>query len=1051
MSGSKFLWIFFVAQSLVSWTQTITPIQKIERAERLTVEDGLSQGFVYYTYQDRQGFVWISTKDGLNRYDGNSFKIFRNNPENPYTFKANESIEMLEDGYGNLWINSINKGVELFIREFEVFLHFNKDGSSSATLSSDRIHDIVKVADNEVWITTDQGVDVIRYTKNKFERDELLQLPWEQRINQLYRFEVQHCAFPSGVDPSNFRLQKLNDQMLVGRVGNRVCQVKLNKVLEWFPLPVLWEQRQDKSEFPLLNFHADSDHNRLVWVFKDSLFYWSPNEHSVQQIENRFAYHKLNERAIYFDHQGRLWCAHAGAAECVEWIGRCWNRHEFDHPSWPSLRDKGSMSMMIDRSGLWWVGTPGYGIIRYNADMAHFHHVHAVELDNKSYYGMYASSDSTALVMAGSRVLECNPRQIFPLKPKVALSYEVQNDNREVYAQAVATDAWGNQWLADGKGVFFIDHQNKTSKLIYTNKEGDLLVYTPLLVAQDQTVWYGSPTGLCHFTSPDRAPDEFTVPEVYRSWPDVPFIHAMVETDEAIWLGTVAGVFGINKQTHQWTSIIHQPDRQGSIGKARVYALLVDPVYPQKYLWAGLNGLGIWRIDTSTQEAWNMSLEQGLPNDVIYGLLSDDKGRIWASTNAGISCIQPLYDGAQKAIVLRNFSSADGLQSSEFNRYAYLKLKNGQLLFGGVNGLNIFYPEEVLRTDPAPLLAITDIRIRNRSLLFGSNGNEMLFSPSYESQLVLQPDQDMLSIEFAVMEFTNPSKNKFKYKLVGYTDDWIDAGFSREANFTNLDPGEYEFTVIGCSSEGVWNETGKTLRIVVLPHWWQTWYFKISLTACILWLLFFIYRYRINQLKKVQLVRDDIARDLHDEIGSTLSSIALYSDLVNTRTRDVLPDIAPVAQKISESSQRLMGSMSDIIWSINPDRDQLNDVVIRMREVASEWTDAAHLELIFAADKQIPAVKLNMQMRRNIYLIFREALNNAVKYAEASIVEIHVQHSNGEFVMEIKDNGKGFDLQAQKRGNGLLNMQKRAQLLKGTFLIDSATGQGTRIEVRFKL
>ena len=308
----------------------------------------------------------------------------------------------------------------------------------------------------------------------------------------------------------------------------------------------------------------------------------------------------------------------------------------------------------------------------------------------------------------------------------------------------------------------------------------------------------------------------------------------------------------------------------------------------------------------------------------------------------------------------------------------------------------------------------------------------------------------MLTIQYAALEFTNSRKNKFKYQLLGLSDEWIEAGFNREAHFTNLDPGEYLFTVLGCDSEGVWSTTGRSIRIIVLPAWWQTWWFRILAVLLIAAIIFAIYKYRINQLKKIQSVRDGIARDLHDEIGSTLSSISLYSDLVRERTETELPDISPIAARISESSHRLMDSMSDIVWAINPDQDELNDVIQRMRAVSAELTEAADIDLEFIAEKIPLHTKMDMQSRRNFYLIFREALNNAIKYAQAHKIRIRLTNEGDYYLFEIADDGKGFDINQQKRGNGLLNMQKRADFLKGEFQITSQIGNGTSIRLKFR-
>ncbi|MFM9986087.1 MAG: two-component regulator propeller domain-containing protein [Flavobacteriales bacterium] len=1046
-----FLSILFLFASTQCATQSVLAPSVIQNGLRISNSEGLSQGFIHFIFQDSFGFIWLSTIDGLNRYNGYEFKTFRNNPEDSNSIGSNESCDILEDRHTNVWLNTINKGVECYIRELEVFVHFNVGEGQDRAISDNQIYWMALHGDDEIWICTEKGIDVIQFQKTEGGFQNEANLTIEERIGKTYTFRIRHYPRGNDVSLKTLHAQLFGKDRMIGIYNGAPYIIRLKDTLELEPLSSSAPEFQRYVNSGLKTIIADSDRKLLYLFYTDYILIWDEINSDIRQIPNEFPSKMIPKQSGHLDRDGNIWKVQLDTLYCLKYNSTRLVKHCLSDSNSPVNSGYDGIAFLIDRSGLWWIGTPGYGVFKYNPNIELFHHSRSVDNSGRSFYSIALGSDSTAYLMGGTHVWQFDLIQQRLTKSLPATGFEPNSTEGLLDGHAMLQDSSGNIWMAFGSYLFFLDYNEKKSELVYTESEYGLTCLTPIYESHDKSIWFGSATKLIHFNSSNSDPETFVLPYKFNSLHEAPFINSIVENGDYMWLATVAGVFGFHKSTHEWITITPIPGDINSISPYRVYALIPDPFYPENYLWAGLNGGGICRINLKTFEVKKFTSRDGLPNDVVYGILADDKGRLWISGNSGISCLQPSYNDQQTWLqVVRNFTTEDGLQSNEFNRHSYFKTPDGLMLFGGVNGINSFYPEEALMSNNPPNIAITDIRIRNKSLQFGNPGDDIPMSPTVLTELVLQPDQDMLTIQYAALEFTNSRKNKFKYQLIGLSEEWIEAGFNREANFTKLDPGEYVFTVIGSDSEGVWNTTGRSMKIIVLPAWWQTWWFRILVVLLIASIVMVIYKYRINQLKKIQSVRDGIARDLHDEIGSTLSSISLYSDLVKERTETDLPDISPIAAKISESSHRLMDSMSDIVWAINPDNDELNDVVQRMRAVAAELTEAAGIQLEFVVDKNPEHIRLNMESRRNFYLIFREALNNAIKYAESNRITIRMVHESDGYLFEISDDGQGFDVANHKRGNGLLNMQKRASFLKGQLDIQSSSGKGTVIRLKFK-
>lgn len=307
---------------------------------------------------------------------------------------------------------------------------------------------------------------------------------------------------------------------------------------------------------------------------------------------------------------------------------------------------------------------------------------------------------------------------------------------------------------------------------------------------------------------------------------------------------------------------------------------------------------------------------------------------------------------------------------------------------------------------------------------------------------------NVITFLYTAVDFTAPQQITFQYHLDGFDEDWQEAGARREATYTNLSSGNYTFRVRTINGDGVISSREAIMKIHISPPYWATWWFRTLLIVAFVALVYGIFRYRELQRLRQEQLRLRIARDLHDEMGSTLSSISILSEAA---LRNLQADIDRTRfGVIGDRARQVMDAMSDIVWSVNPGNDFMENVLQRMKEFAVEILETQGIVLHFEVDEAILSQDLSMEKRKNFYLFFKEAINNAAKYSKATDVWVQVRAENDYVRLEVRDNGCGFDAAQVKLGNGLWNMQQRAERLGGLLSLQSTAGRGTVIAVTVK-
>jgi len=561
-----------------------------------------------------------------------------------------------------------------------------------------------------------------------------------------------------------------------------------------------------------------------------------------------------------------------------------------------------------------------------------------------------------------------------------------------------------------------------------------------------------------------------------------PYVFTILEDSfNKIWMGTPSG--GVNvfdPQTERFIYFQNNPENGSSINNDIILSLYEDHRHS---IWIGTND-GLSKFIPGPDEYsfaalqiseglvqdslfLNFGQSVGFPSTVIYGMLEDDHRKLWISTNKGVA----VFD-MDKEEVVKTFDVSDGLQSNEFNQNAFYKNSDGLFHFGGVNGANIFYPDSVMPNTFLPPVVLTTFSIFNQELVPGIDEQALNFHLEKNIHLLdeiqLSWKHKVLTFEYAALSFLSPEKNQYMYKLEGFNKDWVYAGTRRTATYTQLDPGTYVFKVKACNSSGYWNEDGSALNIHISTPPWLSWYAYLSYFLLFLSLAYLYVRMRINQATREIKVQTQIekarsqeraafrkksAADFHDEAGNKITKITLFTEMARAQIDD--PELLDnYLKKIQDNIGELSSGMRDFLWVLDPQHDTLFETISRLKDFGDSILPEMGIRYTLQGIKtSFSSLILPMSTRRNILQIFKEAIHNCAKYAQARNVTLAVAMDEQIIKISLTDDGKGFDMSAEKSKNkyGLQIMHDRAKKIDAELEIISNKNQGTVVLLKYNI
>jgi ligand-binding sensor domain-containing protein/signal transduction histidine kinase len=986
----RLLFILFISISLVATGQSPS-----FSFRTIGINQGLSQSCVIDIAFDSLGFAWFATQDGLNRYDGKDVLVFPKNFDDITTHTGSKLGRLVRGATGTLWMVT-----------------------SGGRLEKMNLHD-------HRFITTHTSAVTCFYEDSHH----------NQWVGTENNGVVCYPSAPSAPIPS-IALPSTSIQQLTGDREGQLWILTNNGLTAFNPGD--HTQKTFLPGIPCSSLSQDGKGNYWLGTYGKGLYRLMKGDSLFRPfVEQHFSSDLIIE-AVTVDHHGRVWIGTYGNGLFLVEDERI-SHFLADKKDPFSLPYNDILCIREDPYGGIWIGTDGGGVAQYNARFSNFsllsrenvpanmpiEQVRAVSTSMQN--GIWIGTSNNGLGYADRSTGQFTA---FPLPP---YRKDISNYERIV---SLFTDREGDCWVGtQGNGLLIMDgNTHKVKK--HFHPDGDRFSRLPdhtiwcLVPDTGSQVWMGTRNGgLCLLDK------HAGLLRLYDTILPEKNVRALVRINDSILCIGFENK-GVRLFNHNTGMLLPEaaldPIQQGSFTLKCLF-------YQYPKLWIGTLGKGFCIYDLATHRLKFIMEKEGLPNNTIYGILPDHYGSFWMSTNKGLCRFTPPRDLEHTDNShFTVFTREDGLQSNEFNTGAYHEGRDGQLFFGGINGLTFFHPTSLTLDGQQPGIVLTGIMVNNASLSEDTVA-------AYQKKLNLSYRQNSLSFNFAALDFVAGNKTAYFYRLQPYESQWIEAGHRNYAAYTNLAPGAYTFQVKAVSPFSRGEAKITTLEIRVRPPFWQTWWFITLCALTLVGLLYSLYRYRISQLMKVQQIRHRIATDLHDDIGSALTNISLLSEL-SRKSLTKGNDTGLFLDRISEEVQSSGQALDDIVWSINTNNDTLDQMVARMRRYAAEIFDGADIQYEF--DTAIPSAlrRLNMEQRRDCFLAFKEILNNIYKHAHALHVRIRLTLEAGHFRMEITDDGKGFDTGAVTQRNGLKNIRLRVEKWKGAARIDSSAS-GTVVVV----
>ena len=779
----------------------------ILRFDHISIEQGLSQSSARVIFQDSRGFLWFGTEDGLNRYDGYTFKTYKPDPDDSTSLNGRWINSIVEDKDGFLWIATRLGGLNRYDPRTEQFIHYLHDDANPLSISDNNINVLYLDKNDRLWIGTPNGLDLFEQTTGTF------------------KHHVYNPSQQEGISGRNITALYEDSR---GRFWVGTSAGGLN---QFYPQSNTFipHQSDPENQNTISNDYVSAiveDNNTILWIgTHNGLNKFNPSS----GIFERFMYSDSNDQtiasdwvnALHLDSTGNLWVGTRDGLDRLSKAGKRFIHYRNDPSFTQSLSTNNVISIHEDRGNVLWFGTLGGGVNKYDRqrdNFAYYRHdpnntrslsenfIFSIYVDTGGYIWIGTSNEGLNRLTLSTN--DVRRYQNNPLRPNSIISNEILS---------IYEDQDGILWIGTGNGLDSYDRKTHAfSHFQYNPNDPNSLsanrIYK-VYVDKNNNLWIGTARGLDRF---DRENGTFIHYSPQVGNPNSlsgPLVFSITEdTDGNLWVGTLDdGLNKFNRATETFTHYLHDPRDKKSLSNDSILSILQDT---QGRLWIGTAGGGLNEYHPKTDSFTYFLEKDGLPNGVVYGILEDALGNLWMSTNFGLSRFDP------QTQIFQNFDVGDGLQSNEFNSSAYAKGRDGELYFGGINGLTVFQPEEIADNLYAPQVALTSLTQDDQPIQTESSVETL-------QAVVLQWPQNSFEFDFAALSYDQPGKNQYAYFLERFDTNWHFIGTKHSGRYTNIPGGEYTLLLKAANSDGVWNESPTRIAVTVIPPFWQTISFRV--------------------------------------------------------------------------------------------------------------------------------------------------------------------------------------------------------------------------------
>ena len=992
------------------------------RFRRLSNSQNLSHVRVESIVQDAQGFMWFGTWNGLNRYDGYKFKVFKHEPGDPNSLSGVYVYSLFKDHSGNLWVGT-DGFLDRFHPETESFTHYKLDKPATNGLSSIVTH-ISEDSGGKLWLSTRNG---------------------------LFRLDPNSGALKNYVHDSAdpFTLGD-NDIRSTGEDREGNFWVATSRTLDEFDRQTGKVKRHVQAGESGIGLWFHEDRFGVFWLIYGSLGYIGTLDRKTNRL-TRYEYEwktgpaQANQAySMLEDSNGTMWFGTAAAGLMkFDRQSHCFISYRHDSAHTETIGDNHVITLFEDREGNIWTGLDQEELNYFPIRPLPFENLtrstHSRQYDLSGLVtAIYEDGRDVVWLGVNRRLYHVNRKtgEVLPFKGV---------DNSDVYS--IIPDGPDVLWLGNAYPGLLRYNVKTGERRGYRHNPNDPTtlcsgVIAHLLMDRQETLWAATFDGLCRF---DSSSNHFTK---YTPAPETRGLnyYAIAQApDGALWLGSNLGLHRFDPQTKTFTVYSHDPDDPASISDDHVNAVFFDR---SGTLWAGTQN-DLDKFDPATRTFKTYDQRDGMSGTVVSCIIEDSRGTLWMSTNTGISSFNA------KTARFSNYTTADGLPGPDLTGTgACYKSSRGEMFFGGFSGATAFFPDKVAESPSVPQPVLTDFRLFGSSVIPGRR-SPLKVAINQASAIQLSHSENIFSIEFSALSYLSPETNRYRYKLDGIDKGWREVGSDeRLATYTTLPAGNYTFRLEAATSRGPWSPD-VTLAMKISPPLWQTYWFLTCCVAALCGILGMLYRLRLKQLSAQLNLRVEervgertrIARELHDTLLQSFQGLMLRLQVVG----ELLPE-GKAKEQLEQTLKRADQAIAEgrsAVCDLRLSAMITSDLAQAVRALGNELAtqDATTFRLVVEG----PPRDMDPIIRDELYRITREALRNAFSHARAHQIEVEITYAEQLFRLRIRDDGVGIAAEFLGQGRpghyGMTGMRERATQIGAKLNIWSGTGAGTEIEL----